>query len=115
MQEAQRLAAACYNRFFSHDSQSGRKYKVLNRGDIWFTAIMFRGFVELYGIDHNSLYIDAFRENLDFAWTEMREKNGLFNDDWSGKTKNDSKWLLTQFAMVEMYARLASIDKENSR
>ena len=40
LQEAQRLAAACYNRFFSHDSQSGRKYKVLNRGDIWFTAIM---------------------------------------------------------------------------
>lgn len=115
LQEAQRLAAACYNRFFSHDSQSDRKYKVLNRGDVWFTAIMFRGFVELYGIDHNSLYIDAFRENLDFAWTEMREKNGLFNDDWSGKTKNDSKWLLTQFAMVEMYARLASIDKENSR
>lgn len=76
---------------------------------------MFRGFVELYGIDHNSLYIDAFRENLDFAWTEMREKNGLFNDDWRGKTKNDSKWLLTQFAMVEMYARLAAIDKENNR
>ena len=115
LQEAQRLAAACYNRFFSHDSQSDRKYKVLNRGDVWFTAIMFRGFVELYGIDHNSLYIDAFRENLDFAWTEMREKNGLFNDDWSGKTKNDSKWLLTQFAMVEMYARLAAIDKENNR
>ena len=115
LQEAQRLAAACYNRFFSHDSQSDRKYKVLNRGDVWFTAIMFRGFVELYGIDHNSLYIDAFRENLDFAWTEMREKNGLFNDDWSGKTKNDSKWLLTQFAMVEMYARLAEIDKENNR
>ena len=109
LQDAQRLAAACYNRFFSHDSQSGRKYKVLNRGDVWFTSIMFRGFVELYGIDHNSLYIDAFRENLDFAWTEMREKNGLFNDDWSGKTKNDSKWLLTQFAMVEMYARLATI------
>lgn len=87
MQDAQRLAAACYNRFFSHDSQSGRKYKVLNRGDVWFTAIMFRGFVELYGIDRNSLYIDAFRENLDFAWTVMREKNGLFNDDWSGKTK----------------------------
>ena len=80
LQEAQRLAAACYNRFFSHDSQSDRKYKVLNRGDVWFTAIMFRGFVELYGIDHNSLYIDAFRENLDFAWTEMREKNGLFNE-----------------------------------
>ena len=115
LQDAQRLAAACYNRFFSHDSQSGRKYKVLNRGDVWFTSIMFRGFVELYGIDHNSLYIDAFRENLDFAWTEMREKNGLFNDDWSGKTKNDSKWLLTQFAMVEMYARLAAIDKENNR
>ena len=115
LQDAQRLAAACYNRFFSHDSQSGRKYKVLNRGDVWFTAIMFRGFVELYGIDRNSLYIDAFRENLDFAWTGMREKNGLFNDDWSGKTKNDSKWLLTQFAMVEMYARLAAIDKENNR
>lgn len=55
---------------FSHDSQSGRKYKVLNRGDVWFTAIMFRGFVELYGIDHNSLYIDA----LEKIWISLGRK-----------------------------------------
>ena len=48
-------------------------------------------------------------------WISLGRKCGLFNDDWSGKTKNDSKWLLTQFAMVEMYARLAAIDKENNR
>ena len=42
----------------------------------------------------------------------MREENGLFNDDWTGQTRNESKWLLTQFAMAEMYARLALIDAE---
>ena len=107
LQEAQHIAHACYDYFF-HDfhTATGETLRLLDKNDIWFTAIMLRGFIELYNIDHNEEYINAFQKNLDYAWTHMRDENGLFNSDWSGKEKDDSKWLLTQFAMVEMYARM---------
>lgn len=70
---------------------------------------MMRGFVELYQVDKNKTYIDAFAKNLDHAWKYMRDEKGLFSTDWTGKTKDDKKWLLTQAAMVEMYARIATI------
>ena len=83
---------------------------MLNKGNVWFTAVMLRGYIELYQIDQNKTYLDAFQKNLDRAWIYMRDaENGLFNKDWSGKEKEDSKWLLTQFAMVEMYARMYSV------
>lgn len=110
LKEAQKIAQSCYNHFF-HDFtiKNGDKFRLLNKGDIWFTAIMFRGFVELYHLDNNREYIDAFQKNLDYAWEHMRGENGLFNSDWSGETKDESKWLLTQFAMVEMYARMSAL------
>jgi len=70
---------------------------------------MLRGFIELYRQDKNSTYIDAFDKNLDHAWQHMRDSNGLFNSDWSGTHTDTKKWLLTQAAMVEMYARLGQV------
>lgn len=112
LENAQNIASSSYNYFFQHftDTQ-GTSFKLLNKGDIWFTAIMQRGYIELYQIDRNPEYINAFKTNLDYAWDNMRnEKNGLFNSDWSGETKDDSKWLLTQFAMVEMYAQISHLN-----
>ena len=109
--EAQNIAASAYEYFFHEfQSEDGKEFKLLNKGNIWFTAVMFRGYIELYQIDTNKTYLDAFQANLDRAWIHMRDaENGLFNSDWSAKEKDDSKWLLTQFAMVEMYARLSTI------
>ncbi|MEA4982691.1 MAG: glycoside hydrolase family 76 protein [Paludibacter sp.] len=110
LNEARRIAKSGYNQFFNGFQTEGREsFKLLKKGDVWFTAVMLRGFVELYTLDGNDEYINAFRKNLDYAWKYMREENGLFNSDWSGQTKDESKWLLTQFAMVEMYARLSVI------
>ena len=39
----------------------------------------------------------------------MRERTGLFNKDWSGAQQEKSKWLLDQFAIVEMYARISNM------
>ena len=90
-----------------HDVES---FRLLNEGNVWFTGIMLRGFVELYGQDGDATYMDAFRANLDYAWEHMRDAStGLFNSDWSGAKQDDSKWLLTQFAVVEMYARMAAV------
>ncbi|WP_029905163.1 glycoside hydrolase family 76 protein [Prevotella sp. 10(H)] len=109
--EAQNIAKGCYNHFFADFTPSeGAQFKLLKRGDVWFIAVMLRGFIELYHLDNDKTYMDAFNKNLDYAWNHMRDDNGLFNTDWTGEKKDDKKWLLTQGAMVEMYARMAAVD-----
>ena len=39
-----------------------------------------------------------------------RDEYGLFGVDYSGECCDPKKWLLTQAAMVEMYARLAILN-----
>ncbi len=111
--EAQRIAASCYNFFFdSFTTPEGESFRLLRKGDIWFTAVMLRGFIELYQQDRNPVYLDAFRKNLEYAWTHSRGTDGLFGTDWKGENGENKKWLLTQAAMVEMYARMAIIDRK---
>nr|WP_239059569.1 glycoside hydrolase family 76 protein [Bacteroides sp. 224] len=108
--EAQHIAQSCHNYFFSDFSgKNGEAFKLLNRRDVWFTAVMLRGFIELYHLDNNRLYINTFQQNLAYAWDHAREDTGLFNANFSGEKKDKKKWLLTQAAMIEMYARLATI------
>lgn len=107
--DAQNIAAAGYNFFFENRTVNGKESKYLKNGNIWFTAIMLRGYVELYQVDKNKTYLNAFKQSLDFAWANGRDKDGFFDEDWSGKDKKPTKWLLGQAAMVEMYARLAAI------
>ena len=70
---------------------------------------MLRGFIELYKTNGDKTYLDAFNKSLNYAWNNARDEKGLFNTDFSGNEKDAKKWLLTQAAMVEMYARLAAI------
>ncbi len=108
LKDAQALAAACHNYFFTEFTPTeGEPFRMLKKGDVWFTAVMLRGFMELYQTDGNKTYLDSFTRSLDYAWTHAREDNGLFNTDFTGKSRDNRKWLLTQAAMVEMYARLA--------
>jgi len=106
--DAQNIAAGGYNFFFETKADAhGKNAKMLKKGNIWFTAIMLRGYIELYQVDKNKTYLDAFKCSLDAAWKNGRDENGFFDEDWTGKEKNPSKWLLAQGAMVEMYARLS--------
>jgi len=108
--DVQNIAKGCYNYFFiDHTPEHGKTFKLLKKGDVWFTAVMLRGYIELYRIDNNKTYLDSFYKSLDYAWEHARDKRGLFNTDFSGKTQDNKRWLLTQAAMVEMYARLATI------
>jgi uncharacterized protein YyaL (SSP411 family) len=107
--DATRLAKSCYDRFFSDYDTAEGTARLLNNGNVWFNAVMMRGFVELYRIDGNGQYLNAFRRSLDYAWEHARTVNGLFNQDITGKRKDKNKWLLTQAAMVEMFARIATL------
>lgn len=113
--DAQNLAKACYNYFFcEYTPEGGQPFRLLKKGDVWFTAVMLRGFIELWKTDHNPEYLAAFHQSLDYAWNHARDEQGLFNTDFSGKTQDSRKWLLTQAAMIEMYARLAEFTQENT-
>ena len=110
LKDAQNIAKACHNYFFTDFIPStGTPFKMIKKGDIWFTAVMLRGFIELYNTDNNKTYIDDFNKSLSYAWDNARDEKGLFNTDLSGNNKDDKKWLLTQAAIVEMYGRLAAI------
>lgn len=109
--DAQEVAKSAHAFFFHpFTSPEGDSFRLINRGNIWFTAIMMRGYIELYKLDKDRTYVQDFKKSLDHAWVYMRDKDGLFGNDWSGEKKDDSKWLLTQFAMAEMYARISKID-----
>lgn len=60
---------------------------MIKKGDIWFTAVMLRGFIELYHLDKNKTYLDAFNKSLDYAWENARDEKGLFHTDLSGNKK----------------------------
>ena len=111
LKDAQNIAKECFNYFFTDFTPATNEeaFRMLKKGDIWFTAVMLRGFIELYRIDKDKTYINAFNKSLSYAWDNARDENGLFNTDLSGKGKDQKKWLLTQAAMVEMYSRLAMI------
>ncbi|MGL5938383.1 MAG: glycoside hydrolase family 76 protein [Phocaeicola sp.] len=110
LEEAKKIAEACYHYFFiDYTSPTGNRFKQIKKQDIWFVAVMLRGFIELYRIDKNRLYLDSFNKSLEYAWDYARDENGLYNVDFSGNEKDAQKWLLTQAAIVEMYGRLATI------
>ena len=93
----------------SLNKKIGRAKFAYNSGQM-MPAVMLRGFIELYQIDHNKTYLTDFQKSLDYAWHHARDERGLFQTDWSGTDKNEKKWLLTQAAFIEMYGRLGGID-----
>lgn len=105
LKEAQILAEACHNYFFHDIASNQNSFKILSKGNIWFSSIMSRGFLELYEIDQNPEYIISIQKSLDHAWLHMRDSDGLFDTDWEGAEQSKNRWLLTQLAMVEMYAK----------
>lgn len=109
--DAQKIAKSCYDYFFrDYVTASGKQIRLLKKGDVWFSAVMLRGFAELYSLDKNDMYVTEFAKSLDYAWLHARDEYGLFGVDYSGECCDPKKWLLTQAAMVEMYARLAILN-----
>ena len=109
--DAQQIAESGYRFFFeAFKAADGNVHTLLKRSNNWFIAVMLRGYVQLFEIDGNRIYLDAFSESLDYAWQHARSPEGLFSQEWRRVTKPESRrWLLDQAAMAEMYARMAGI------
>jgi len=101
--EAQKVAKASLEHF-TEKKQDICFYPANNP---WFTDILYRGYIELYKVDGNPRYINSIIDNIDYAWENARDENGLLESDWSGVVKNRNRPLLDVSCMVEMYARTA--------
>ncbi len=106
MCEADTLAEACAKRFFvSHDNNGASRVKM---HDVWFDAVLMRGFLEHYSLTGNPRYLNVYRHTLNNMWTMCRNKAGLLNfSETSGRDR--AYWLLAECATAEMMARIARI------
>jgi hypothetical protein len=109
LNEARSLAEAAYQ-YFPRDYGTGI---ALYFGDSWFTTVLMRGYMALYNIDPSKerKYVDHMRQNLDYAWENARDANGLFTRNWMGPAMEKMpKKLIDQAAMVELYAWASQFD-----
>ena len=106
LSEAKNLAAACSEKFFrTGNSKAGEPDIVLKDGNIWFSAVMLRGYIELEDVTGDDRYVRDFAESMDYFWEHRRDSDGLFAI--GDKSGNGSRHLLAQAAMAEIFARLA--------
>lgn len=116
LKDAQNIAEAAYQKWFLTFKSYvlGETIQILDSGDTWFQAIMFRGYVDLYHVDNDRKYIDAYANTMRHAWqSNCRDKGtNLMSDDFRGYTSKTSWSFLAQAACVEILARLAMVDTE---
>lgn len=104
LSEADTLAAACAKRFFKHRDNDGALQVEMH--DVWFDAVLMRGFLELYSINHNPEYLNVYRHTLNYLWVNSRPRAGLV-DFAATSGKDRAYWLLAECAAAEMMARVA--------
>jgi uncharacterized protein YyaL (SSP411 family) len=109
LREAQFLAKGSYQYF----GRKGPESKVFILDSPWFAVVLFRGFEALYNIDGNSKYIDIMISNANYAWVHAKDKDGLFNNNWGRNVdkKTKPKWLLDEACMIELFARISTLNK----
>lgn len=113
---AQQMAKAAYGRWFVpfRSYVLNESFQILEPGHVWFQAIMMRGFVELYLIDNNREYINAYEKTLNHAWLSpaRNKSNNLINENFKGVTTQTSWELIHQGAILEMLSQLAQLEIE---
>lgn len=108
--EAQQTAAACVEAWvkkYANDKEE--EIYIVESGDVWFDAVMMRGFLALWRVNQTNMLLEVFDDTLNYAWYMGRDENGLFGKYLTARQEGEEKsWLLTQAAYVEMSARLAA-------
>ena len=111
LSEEQKIAKSAILHFTKDfTTPEGKQIRLFKNTGNWFNTILFRGYAELYRLDKNPEYIQIFQDNLDQLWNYVRDKNGLFGKDWTGKKKPKYQWLLDQASLVELWATMAELN-----
>jgi uncharacterized protein YyaL (SSP411 family) len=91
--EAERIAKAGKERFFKNDRLPD---------NYWFNAVLLRGYIELFKVDHDQKWIAFFKTDADSVWNTEKDANNMVG-------KKPAKSLIDQAAMIEIYARLLEL------
>ena len=112
LKQAQATAAASLQQWTKvYTNDSGETLEIVESGDVWFDAVLMRGYLALWRADGQDVYLSAFDDTLNYAWYMGRDENGLFGKYLTHRQENEIKsWLLTQEAYVEMAARLSTVE-----
>lgn len=114
--DAQNIAKSAYKKWFVpfNSYTIGESFRILEPGHVWFQAIMFRGFIELYKQDGNKTYVKAYQKTLANAWLSScrNRSTNLLNGDFRGGSSQNSWEVIHEGACLEMLARLASLEHE---
>jgi len=68
----------------------------------WFNAVFLRGYMELYKVEKDKSRLQFIIDDADRVWKEERDDKNLLG-------RENTKSLLLQAGMMEIYARLATI------
>lgn len=111
--EAQQTAAACVETWVKkYTNDKEEEIYIVESGDVWFDAVMLRGFLALWRVNGTEMLLEVYHDTLNYAWYMGRDENGLFGKYLTARQEGEDKsWLLTQAAYVEMSARLAAAQK----
>lgn len=111
LKHAEETAIACGQQWAKeYTNNKGEKLYIVESGDVWFDAVMLRGFIALWRINKTEMLLDIYDDTLNYSWYMGRDENGLFGKYLTARQEGETKsWLLTQAAYVEMSARLAAI------
>lgn len=118
LEEARQIAYSAHRKWFEsyYSSVLKENISMLIDNHAWFSAVMFRGFVELYKIDPSTQeYIDAYADTMIHAWLSdcRNQSTNLLNyDSFKGDQSQTSWEILHEAACVEMLARLAKLENE---
>jgi uncharacterized protein YyaL (SSP411 family) len=88
--EARRIADAAEKHFYINNKLPG---------NYWFNAVMLRGFIELYKVEKDMKRLQFFIDDAERVWHDEKDSKNLLG-------KKDSKSLIDQSAMIEIFARL---------
>ncbi|MFT4153848.1 glycoside hydrolase family 76 protein [Parafilimonas sp.] len=94
LQRAEAMAASATKFFY-------RKNKL--PGNYWFNAVMLRGYIELYRINHDKNLLGFWYDEAERIWHDEKDANGLLGRNVKKKS------LIDQAAMLEIYARLQAL------
>ena len=72
----------------------------------WFNVELMKSYIVLSKYDDKSKeYVNVFIKNADYAWTNARNKDGQFYEDWSGSQPGRYYWILHQACLIEAYGK----------
>jgi predicted alpha-1,6-mannanase (GH76 family) len=71
----------------------------------WFNAVFLRGYLELYKVEKDKSRLQFIINDAERVWKDERDEQNLLG-------RENTKALLLQAGMLEIYARLANLNKE---